>query len=226
MDTLLDLDKRLLLLLNGSDNIFFDHFFCIITRTTTWLPLAIVLLYIVLKNLRLRRFLFFVLVVALLLLITDRISSGLVKPYFHRLRPTHDPSLAHIIDVCNNYRGGLFGFFSSHAANTFGMCTFVCLVLRDMRSAVSLVLWAILASYSRLYLGVHYPGDILCGMVFGIIVGIILYRLFLFFGRFCEPVKLCYTTQYTSTGFLDNDCILIPATFVATLVIVAIWALW
>lgn len=226
MDTLLDLDKQLLLLLNGSDNLFFDNAFCVITRTTTWLPLALVVLYVMMKNLRLRRFLFFVLTVALLLFVTDRVSSGLIKPYFHRLRPTHDPSLASLVDVCRGYRGGLFGFFSSHAANTFGLCTFVSLVLRDRRCTVTLVLWAMLASYSRLYLGVHYPGDILCGMAFGIVAGLVLYQLYVFLGRFCEPAKQYYSTQYTSSGFLVSDCLLIPATFVGTLVIVAIWALW
>lgn len=227
MDELLALDQRLLLALNGSDSIFWDNVMCTITRTTTWIPLALVLLYVVARNVNMRQMLVFVLMVAILVLITDRVSSGVVKPLVHRFRPTHEPVLDGLVDVCRGYRGGLYGFFSSHAANTFGLCTFVSLVLRHWRSTVALVSWAALSSYSRIYLGVHYPGDILCGMLFGIAVGWGLFLLYRYLLTLLNlPPRHFDSSRYTSTGFFSKDCEWIPIAFVGTLVVVAICALW
>ena len=226
MDDLLALDQRLLLALNGSDSLFWDNVMWIITRTVTWLPLGLVLLFIVLKNASLRQILLFVCAVGLLILVTDRVSSGLIKPFVHRLRPTHEPALEGLVDLCRDYRGGLYGFFSSHAANTFGLCTFVSLVLRHWRSTVALITWAVLSSYSRIYLGVHYPGDILCGMLFGIAVGWGIYGIYQFLLRRGDGVKQHTSSLYTSSGFLSSDCELLPIAFVGTLIVVGICALW
>ena len=226
MDELLALDQRLLLALNGSDSLYWDNVMWLITRTATWLPLGLVLLFIVAKNCRLRQVLLFILAVGVLILITDRVSSGLVKPYVQRLRPTHAPSLSGMVDLCRGYRGGLYGFFSSHAANTFGLCTFISLVLRHWRSTLSLIVWAMLSSYSRIYLGVHYPGDILCGMLFGIAVGWGMYVIYHFLLLRVDASTRYASSRCTSSGFLSGDCELLPVTIVGTLIMVAICALW
>jgi undecaprenyl-diphosphatase len=92
-----------------------------------------------------------------------------MKPYFLRLRPTHDPELQDIVHTVNNYKGGLYGFASSHAANTFGVAMFLWLLLKPKYPwVVFLFLWATLVTYTRIYLGVHFPGDIVVGGLIGI----------------------------------------------------------
>jgi len=226
MDELIRIDQQLLLALNGSDNLFWDHVMCIVTKTTTWIPLALALCYVMVKNANVRKGVLFVLCVAVLIVLTDRISSGLAKPYFQRFRPTHEPALAGLVDVCDGYVGGLYGFFSSHAANTFGLCTFVSLVLRHWRATFTFIVWACLSSYSRIYLGLHYPGDILCGMLFGVLTGGAVYLCYRALACSGEARKQYYSSQYTSSGFLVDDCDVLPATFAATLVVVAICSLW
>ena len=174
----------------------------------------------------LRQALLFILAVGLLILVTDRVSSGLVKPFVHRLRPTHEPALEGLVDLCRGYRGGLYGFFSSHAANTFGLCTFVSLVLRHWRSTFALAAWAMLSSYSRIYLGVHYPGDILCGMLFGIVAGLGIYMLYHSILVRDASYKPCSSSLFTPSGFRSRDCEWLPITFIGTLLVVLIGAIW
>ena len=225
MDILLDWDRRLLLTLNGSDSPFWDSVMMSITQTVVWIPLALALLYIMAKNVNLRQLILFVLMMAVLILITDRVSSGLVKPFVHRFRPTHEPGLADLVDVCRGYRGGLYGFFSSHAANTFGLSIFASMVIRSTKSTVTLVSWALLSSYSRIYLGVHYPGDILCGALFGMAVGVVLYRLYsCLLRKIGEPAQTL-SPERTATGILKRDIIWLPMVFIITLMVIGIYAL-
>jgi undecaprenyl-diphosphatase len=95
-----------------------------------------------------------------------------MKPFFARLRPSHEPGLQNLVHLVNGYKGGLYGFASSHAANTFGTATFVWLALKPfMRWSGLIFIWAVVMTYTRIYLGVHYPGDILVGALFGILIG-------------------------------------------------------
>lgn len=110
--------------------------------------------------------------VALTILLADQITSTIMKPYFARLRPSHEPTLEGLLHIVNGYKGGLYGFASGHAANTFGTATFFYLLFRNKYWWVGLLfLWALLVTYTRLYLGVHYPSDILVGGIVGILSG-------------------------------------------------------
>ena len=160
---LVDIDKHVMLALNGSDSLYMDGVMKIYTTTAVWIPVAVVLLFIVLKNNTLRNSLLIILSVALTILLTDKISSDIIKPLLGRLRPSHDPEFMHLIDTFNGYRSGSFSFTSSHACNSFGIFMFISLLIKNRTLSLSLLAWAAINSYSRIYLGVHFPGDILCG---------------------------------------------------------------
>ena len=113
----------------------------------------------------------------LALLVADQVSSGLIKQIVERLRPTHDPSMESMLHVVNGYRGGMYGFVSSHAANSIAVATLFSLIMRHRLVAVSLFTWAVLQCYSRMYMGVHYPGDILGGIVVGLLAGWLVWGL-------------------------------------------------
>jgi len=103
--------------------------------------------------------------------LSDQITSAIMKPFFERLRPSHDPTIMDTVHIVNDYRGGLFGFASSHAANSFALATFLWLGCGNREKWTAwLFLWAALVSYSRIYLGVHFPGDILTGAIVGIAI--------------------------------------------------------
>jgi undecaprenyl-diphosphatase len=110
-----------------------------------------------------------------------------MKPFFERLRPSHEPSLAERVYIVNQYRGGKFGFASSHAANTFGIATLMWLVLKVYRPWITLLfLWAVGVGYTRIYLGVHYPGDILAGFTVGFVCALASFLLLMMLRNFVE----------------------------------------
>ena len=104
------LDKKLLLNLNGSNSLFWDGFMWVATSTYIWIPTAIILLYIIIKNNKIQETLLTIAMIALVITLADQIASGVCKPYFHRFRPTQDPDIMYIVDIVNGYRGGRFGF--------------------------------------------------------------------------------------------------------------------
>ena len=168
---LIGLDQQITLWINGSDNLWLDGFALSITSTMTWIPAALVLLYVIIRHGEMREILLTILALGLCILIADQTASGLFKPLVARPRPTHDPVLMTMVDVVNDYRGGQYGFFSSHAANTFGAAMFFTLVFRHAPTGLLLFCWASLSSYTRIYLGVHFPIDILCGALCGLVSG-------------------------------------------------------
>ena len=175
---LISFDQQLLLQINGSDSLFWDGFMWIATNMRTWIPMAIVLLYVIFKNNKIKETLLIIGLIALVFTLSDQISSGLCKPFFARFRPTQVPELMYQIDIVNGYRGGIYGFTSSHAANTFGLAIFLSLVIKNWSLSIFLFIWAAINAYSRMYLGVHYPGDILFGTLTGLGVGILVYYLY------------------------------------------------
>jgi len=146
-----------------------------------------------------------ILMVALLITLCDQFASGFCKPYFHRLRPSQSPELAEVIDLVNDYRCGLYGFISSHASNTFGLSVFFMLLIRSRKVSLLLLLYACLASYSRIYLGVHYPLDILAGALWGILCGVMVYMFYRWLCKRFSPPAHVISSSYTVTGYRRSD---------------------
>ena len=180
IEQLLEADKELLLCLNSYHTPFWDNFFWIVTQTITWVPLYLTLGYVFFKNHSIRGIWFFIFI-GLLILFCDQISSGFFKPFFERYRPSQDPNIRDLVHILNGKRGGLYGFVSSHATNSFGLAVFLSLVFRNRWFNFVIFSWAVIFSYSRIYLGLHYPGDILGGALLGMILGRFVYGLFVHF---------------------------------------------
>lgn len=176
LEYLNDIDADALLAINGLNDAFQDAFWWMVSAKWSSALLLLAILWILLHQNR-RHALLAVVMIALAVLLADQVSSGLIKHLVERLRPTHDPSLENAVHVINGYRGGMYGFVSSHAANFFAVGTLLTLVLRQRLVAVSLFTWALLQCYSRMYLGVHYPGDILGGLLVGMLVGWLVWQL-------------------------------------------------
>jgi undecaprenyl-diphosphatase len=176
LDYLNDIDTEVLLAINGLHGTFQDAFWWLISAKWASVLLVLAFVWILLHQNR-RHALLTMAMLVLALVLADQISSGLIKHLVERLRPSQDPSLDNMIHIVNNYRGGKFGFVSSHAANSFAAATLIVLIMRHRLVTISLLTWAMLQCYSRVYLGVHYPGDILGGMVVGILVGCLVWCL-------------------------------------------------
>ena len=178
MEQILELDRKIFLELNSNfHNPFMDQLMMFLTSTTAWIPLYIILLYFLIRNYKKETWIV-LLGIALTIILADQITSSIMKPFFERLRPSHEPSFGEQVHIVNNYRGGRFGFASSHAANTFGVATLICLLLKNYRPWITLLfIWPLFVGYTRIYLGVHYPGDILAGFLIGLMCAITSYLL-------------------------------------------------
>ncbi len=177
LDFFLEIDKQLFLILNGLHSSFFDQVMYYISEKTTWIPLYLVLLYMVFRKYRWKGFLLLVFMVILVTL-SDQLSV-LAKNTFMRLRPSHEPSLERLVHIVRGHCGGRYGFVSSHAANTFSLTIFINFLIGDrFRFMVPVMLtYAVLNAYSRIYLGVHYPGDVIFGGLLGVLIGWFVYFL-------------------------------------------------
>lgn len=225
LQRLVDIDKQLLLTLNGSDSLYMDGVMKVYTSTVVWIPVALVLLFIVLKNNTPRTSLLVVLAVALTVIATDQMSSHLIKPLVGRLRPCQDPAIMHLVDTVNGYCSGGYSFTSSHACNSFGLFVIISLIIRNGLLSLSLLVWATINSFSRIYLGVHYPGDILCGALVGSAIGVVMYLIYSYMHRKIEYSSRRITANYTSSGYLVSDVQAMVAAIYATFVFISIYAL-
>lgn len=216
------MDAKLLLFLNSYHTVWLDSFMWRITHTGTWWLVIIGLLYVLFKNNHWRQVLSIVVCMALCILLADQISSSLIKPLVCRLRPTHNPELMNIVHLVHGHRGGLYGFCSSHAANTFSLATFLTLLFRNRNTTICVFTWASLVSFSRIYMAVHYPGDILCGALLGMLVGYVVYLLYRHF-LLNDGQKKYYSNAYTPSGYLISDVLVFNFTFVATFLFILIF---
>ena len=167
------------------------------TKTSTWIPLGILLLYVLMRMKDWKNALLVILCVAIAITLADQMASGIFKPLVARLRPSHNPELQRVIDLVGDYRGGKYGFFSSHAANTCAVAVFLSLLFRKRVFTVAICSWAMVNSWTRLYLGVHYVGDIMVGVIWGAFVGWMVFRLYRFLTLKVklEGVELLYTEK-------------------------------
>ena len=175
IETLIKWDTDLFLFLNGIHSPFWDQFMWLVTGKYIWVPLYLFILGWLIRDYRWKAAILLVFIV-LLITMSDQSSVKLFKQVFMRLRPCHEPAIADLVHIVNGKCGGKYGFVSSHAANTFAMAIFSLLLIQNRYYTFSIIFWASLVSYSRVYLGVHYPGDILCGAILGMIIGFIVYR--------------------------------------------------
>lgn len=187
MPSLLKLDQALFLWLNSLHTNWLDPWMFAVSGTLIWLPLYFYWLFLAFRRLQ-RRIWWFVLTLVMLISLSDGLTSHFMKPYFQRLRPSHNETIRASVHTVHQYRGGRFGFASSHAANAFATATFLWLILgRYLRFAVGLFSWAALVSYSRIYLGVHYPLDILVGALVGILLAWGIAKIYFFYGKKIFP---------------------------------------
>lgn len=179
METITNIDSDLFLFLNGLHADWLDKVMIAITQMWVWIPLYLLLIYWTVKQYGKRCWWVF-LAVGVVVLCSDQLSAHVCKPLFQRLRPCYNPNLQDLIYLPKGMAGGRYGFVSSHATNTFAVAAFLTGALRKNRNWIGIVLylWAFISSYSRIYLGFHYPGDILCGALLGILIGLMLWKVF------------------------------------------------
>ena len=173
-----DIDTQLFLFLNSIHSPNFDIIFSWITNKKSWIPLYLLLFFITALKFKWKT-VFIVFFIAILVLISDKTSVLLFKDVFERLRPCHNPSIANLVHIIDGHCGGSFGFVSSHAANSFAVAIFCGLLLKNHIKFILpiLLFWAILVSYSRIYVGVHYPGDLFFGAILGCFTGVLVFWL-------------------------------------------------
>ncbi|KAA6306469.1 hypothetical protein EZS27_041876, partial [termite gut metagenome] len=164
LERILHYEHDAFLALNGSHSAFGDRFMWLYSGQMAWIPLAVFILVILMYKKGWRHSLAILLSIALVIVLCDQLSSGIIKPMFCRLRPTHHPLFADKVVTVFNYRGGRYGFISGHAANAFGFATFIALLFRYALLSWAIYIWATVMAYSRIYLGVHFISDIIPGI--------------------------------------------------------------
>ena len=192
MDYLIHIDQQWLLAINGWHSEWADILMWYISKSTTWLPLYALLVGLIVyrfgilspslcregrRGSSLLRVLIILAGFAVAVGVSDFVSSGILKPWVCRLRPTHEPALAGMLPLVNGYTGGLYGFVSSHAANTMACALLFALLYKNKYATVGLMLWVALNCYSRMYLGVHYPADIIGGLAIGALMATLTYGM-------------------------------------------------
>lgn len=170
------LDQQLFLFLNSINSPFWDQVMHALSGKIIWVPLYLsILIYMGIKYKQ--KFLIILLFIILAATLADQ-SSVLVKNLVERLRPCHEPSLQGLVHLVNGECGGKFSFVSSHATNSFDVAFLSLLFIRKGWFTISIVLWALVVGYTRIYLGVHYPGDVVCGSLLGALIGWSIYELY------------------------------------------------
>lgn len=176
------IDTDLFLWLNGFHSTFWDYFMTIYSSRFVWVPFYASFVYVMFRNFPWKVNVTCLVVITLIILICDQTASGLLKPMVMRMRPSNlDNPISPLVHVSFGYRGGRYGFPSSHAANAWSMAFFATYLVKRTKLTVFLALWAFVMCYSRIYLGVHYPGDLLVGTLIGLATATVSYYAFKYF---------------------------------------------
>lgn len=185
MEYLQSIDQELFLFLNGMHNAFFDQIMYWLSDRLIWVPMYLMIIILLMVRYKMRGVWMLVFLV-LAVVLCDQTASHLLKNIVQRLRPSHVPALEGWIHLSKAGPAGLYGFASSHAANVFGLATFLYFALDNRLNLIKywLLLWAILVSYSRIYNGVHYPGDVVAGCIIGLTYGYLMAKAYFYFDAY------------------------------------------
>ncbi|MCC8089742.1 MAG: phosphatase PAP2 family protein [Rikenellaceae bacterium] len=177
LDRLLELDTKLFLALNGNMGPVADSIFWFASGNFNWVPLYIVILYFMYKKLGLKNFLLAFAMAAIAVVVADQICN-VFKYGLKKFRPSQNPDLEGMVHILKGYKGGLYGTFSAHAATVMSISAFTVRIFRNNIYTILIYLWALLVMYSRIYLGVHFPLDLICGGFTGYLIGILGYKIY------------------------------------------------
>lgn len=181
---LVEMDTALLLAINGARAEWADFFMYAFSGKWIWVPLYAAILYVIVRNLHWKVAIGCAVAIALTITFADQIGATVIRPLVCRLRPANlENPVSEFVHIVNGYRGGRYGFPSCHAANTFGLAFFLFYLFRNRALNWFIMIWALLTCYSRSYLGVHYPGDLLAGALVGFAGASLCYWLF---SRLCK----------------------------------------
>lgn len=227
IQTFLANDRLVLSWFNGSNSVFLDGWMSALTSGFTWLALYASLFYLVVKNNETMGQIMLVVGCVLACVgLADIMADVIVKPLVERWRPSNDPIFKYDVSVVDGYRGTSYGFFSAHAANTFSLALFFCMLVRSRVLSVALVLWSFVNCYTRMYLGLHHPSDIVCGLLWGSVCAIGVYYFYLRVSRRMFGEDNYVSTQYTSTGYRLCDVDIVVFVLVSTVLITLFKALF
>jgi undecaprenyl-diphosphatase len=185
------IDQDLFFAINGTHSFFTDCVMWLYSGRLVWIPITLFLIGFIIYKKNWKEWLPVLVAFVILFLLSDKISSDIIKPYFARWRPTHDPAIMDQVRILYGYTGGRYGFVSSHATNAFGMAVFSSFLLKNKLYTIVIIIWALIMGYSRIYLGVHYVSDVLGGIIVGSAIGLLMYSFYLF-----SMNKLSVKTNY------------------------------
>ena len=189
LEQLLHIDTEILLAINGWHAPWADTLMWIISAKETWIPLYVLLIGLLVWRYRkpaptpvkwlqkVPACMVMILMIVLAVGAADFIASGILKDWVARPRPTRAPELEGVLHLVNGYKSGQYGFASSHAANTMACGLLFSMIWRNKIATAGLMLWVALNCYSRMYLGVHYPTDIIGGLLIGVLVAVVAYQV-------------------------------------------------
>lgn len=218
LQNIIDTDKSIFFFLNGMHSPYWDVVMALFTRTESWLLFYATLIFFIIRKYRMKSILI-LLMIALCIVVSDQFS-GLIKDLVQRLRPTHDPSMEGLVHNVLS-KGGLYGYFSSHAANTFSVAVFTSFLFSNRAYTILIFIWAVTVSYTRIYLGVHFPFDVLTGIIVGSAIGYGLFRLMIYLDRRFFVLGLPKLNETNLDNGEITYILIVFLCFVATVLLVA-----
>lgn len=172
-------DTNLFLLVNGLHSPYWDTFMWLVSNKYVWLPLYASIIYIIFRNYNWKVIVACFITMSMIILFTDGVCANIIRPMIGRMRPSNlDNPISSMVHIVDGHRGGRFGFPSAHSSNTWGLTFFVFYLFRRHWLSIFMAAWACLVGYSRMYLGVHYPGDIIMGMLLAAFGSSVCYYVF------------------------------------------------